>query len=700
MEYNFKTLAEVTFPKFFSKDQVFNFAKPGEKRVPGNYWEELLKLCYEYPESKSLYVEYRHVENYDLDLAKYLINNPNTFFSAAKEAIASMSFPTTDLPDIEVRITSMPDAWQIPISRLRKEHLNKLISVLGVVSKATEIRPVRTKTAFQCLRCGHVTIVEQSEETDALQEPFAGCENDTCGKKGPFKIKEDESEYIDYQILKIQEPLDTLRGRQPEFLYVACSEELAGACKPGDKVVIVGVLQGRPRVKKDGKRTRFLDFILVANSIMKSTRDFENIPISQEEEKQILELSKKPNIDKIIYNSIAPSIFGMENVKQGVALQLFSGTGRRLNDGTWQRGDIHILLVGDPGIAKSQILKFVADFAPRAIMVSGQSASGAGLTGAAVHDDFDGRWAIEAGALTMVSGSEDFEGGICCVDEVDKMKENDRSMIHGALEQQCVDIAKAGVFAHLPTQCAFLGAANPKYGRYDQYESIATQFNLGDALLSRMDLLYVIRDVPDQAFDEKLALYVLDERTDGNGPGLIDLELLRKYIAYAKTHCFPVMTPEARDYIAKFYVSTRNAGSKVKDSVPVTVRALHAARRLATAHARMRLSSTVDLKDAVAACKLLIDNLSQVGIDPDTGALDATVLEAGTSGSQRSNIKKIKEIIERLSKADIVHQEAKLDRVIEMSLEAGIKDPEGLIKKMKQKGDIISPTQSTLKLVK
>lgn len=697
MEYDFKTLVETTLPKFFSKDSVFNFAKAGEKREPGTYWDELLKLCNDYPDTKSLYVAFKHVERFDMNLARYLRNNPNTFLKAAKEAIASMSFPIIDLPDVEVRITGLPDIYQTPISRLRKGHLNKLVSVLCVVSKATEIRPARTKTAFQCLRCAHVTIVEQSEETDLLQEPFAGCENETCEKKGPFKIREEESEYVDYQLLKIQEPLDTLRGRQPEYLYVACSEEVAGACGPGEKVIITGVLQGRPRIKKDGK-TKFLDFILVANSIVKSTRDFENIPISPEEEKQILELSKLPNIDKLIYNSIAPSIFGHENVKQGIALQLFSGIRRHLKDGTWQRGDIHILLIGDPGIAKSQILKFVAIFAPRATMVSGQSASGAGLTGAAVHDDFDGKWAIEAGALTMVSGSDTFEGGICCVDEVDKMRDTDRSMIHGALEQQCVDVAKAGTFAHLPTQCAFLGAANPKYGRYDPYEAIAPQFNLEAPLLTRMDLLYVMRDSANQEFDEKLAYYVLEEQ--GGEEGIIDLELLRKYIAYAKTHCFPEMTPKAIEYISKFYVMTRTAGDKARDSVSITVRFLHAARRLAISRARMRLSDTVDLDDAVAACKLLLDNLSDVGIDPDTGVLDAAIIECGTSGSQRANMKKLKEIIEKLSKAYVGKHSATLATVLEMAKDAGIKDPEGLIKKMKQRGDLMSPTSGSLKVVK
>ncbi|MDM7918260.1 MAG: minichromosome maintenance protein MCM, partial [Methanosarcina sp.] len=338
--------------------------------------------------------------------------------------------------------------------------------------------------------------------------------------------------------LKIQEPLEKLRGRQPEFLYVSCSEDLAGLRKPGEKVIITGILKSRIKVKKEGK-TKFLDFLFIANSIQLSDKDYENIEITTKDEEDIKELSKKPDIKNIIISSVAPSIYGHENIKEGIALQLFSGNSIDLPDGTHKRGDIHSLMVGDPGVAKSLLLKFVASFAPRAIQVSGRSASAAGLTGAAVHDDFDGKWAIKAGALTMAG-----DGGVCCVDEMDKMSEKDRASLHDALEQQYINIAKAGVFAKLPTKCSLLGAANPKYGRYDKYEGIAELFNLGAALLSRIDLLYVMRDTPSVDTDTRLAWHVLDEEYECDE--IIDLELLRKYIAYSKTHCSPKMSAEAK----------------------------------------------------------------------------------------------------------------------------------------------------------
>jgi len=695
MGFDFKGLVEYILPTFF-KEYKFNEGTTSNPE-PFSYWDEILILAGEYPDRRSLEVQYKHIEFFDRELAQYVLDNPEDFLKACRETLFRMPLPVDKELDVETRIVGLPDIYTVPISKLRKNHLGKLISIVCTVTKITESRPRYKKAAFVCLRCGHVNVVPQPDETDILQEPVAGCENTTCGKRGPYKISKNQSELIDIQYLKVQEPIENLHGRQPEFLYVVCTEDLAGICQPGEKLVITGILQGRHRVKKEGK-TQIIDPVLIANSIVSSKKDFETISISSEEEKKILEISQRKDIFDIISQSIAPSVYGHEKIKQGVALQLFSGIRKDNEDGTFTRGDVHILLIGDPGVAKSQLLKFVSTFAPRGLMVSGRSASGSGLTGAAVFDDFTKRWSIEGGAFSMVSGSDTIEGGICAVDEMDKMGEKDRATIHGALEQQYVDIAKAGIVAHMPTRLALLGAANPKYGRYDPYEPIASQFNLGDALLSRMDLIFVVRDVPDQEFDRMLAYHVLEQGW-GKKETLFDLELLRKYIAYAKTHCYPKMTKRAIDYIVNFYVTTRNASEKAKDAPPVTVRQLQAAERLAIAHARLRLSNEVTVTDARVACDLLLHNLHEVGIDPDTKELDASVLESGTSLSQRQKISALKEIIDRLSKADLVYQAANRDLVLEKAREAGIQNPEDLIKKMKQRGDIFTPTPLTLKLV-
>lgn len=680
--------------KFFDMHQFF-YAGNSKDRQAFTYYDDLLELNYIYPDEKSIYVKFKHLEDFNRELAEFARTNPIQFFKFAKEGIGNMSFPGPDMIDIDMRITNIPEIYHIPINKLRKPHLNKLISIVCVIAKATPVRPARRVAAFECLRCGHVEMVQQSEESDDLIEPWI-CENDTCGKKGPWKLLDNQCVYVDTQLLKVQEALDGLGGRQPEFMHVMCLEDIAGTVKPGDKVVITGVLQGRTKIKREGK-TKYLDLLLIANSISKSNKDFENIAISLQEEHEIIRLSMLPDIDELIYKSIAPSIFGQELVKAGIALQLFGGLRLEHDDGTAQRGDTHVLLIGDPGVAKSQFLIYVSKFAPRAIMVSGQSATGAGLTGAAVHDDFDGRWGIEAGALSIVSGSDDYEGGVCCVDEFDKMNEKDRNSIHGALEQQAVDVAKAGAFAHLATRCALLAAANPVDGRFNRYDSIAKQFNLNDALLSRFDMIFIIIDEVNQVFDEKLAMHLLG--AIGETEDIIEPEFLRKYIAYAKINFKPVINEEARRYIAKFYVETRSAGGNNKDSIPITARTILAARRLATAHARMRLSNVVQIVDARAACDIIIKNLRNVGIDPDTGQLDSSIIEAGTSSSQREKILHVKEIIRALSKRNLVGQDANIeDILIECGIK-GISGPEVIIKKLLERNSIIRTGPDTYKIV-
>lgn len=682
---------EARFKEFFKPVRVHNRNRTHLEVDSFSYWDELLKLSECYPANKSLYIEYRHVNLFDKELAEELIHNPTEWLKEAKTTIADIEMPNNiHLEDIEVRVVGLPEHREIPISKLRNTHLEKFIAIRCTISKASEVRPAYELVAFECLRCGYITRVKQSKDSDIMAEPFAGCENDTCGKKGPFKISESESRTYNHQYLKIQEPLENLRGRQPQFLHVSCADDLAGVRFPGEKVIITGVLKGRVKIKKEGK-TKFLEFLFIANSIKLSDKDYDNIEITSKDEENIKELSQREDIKTIIVKSIAPSIYGLENIKEGIALQLFSGNGVDLPDGTHKRGDIHVMMVGDPGVAKSQFLKFVAGFAPRAIQVSGRSASAAGLAGAAVFDEFDGRWSIEAGALTMAG-----EGGVCCVDEMDKMSEKDRGSMHDALEQQYVNVAKAGVFARLPTRCALLGAANPKYGRYDEYEGIASQFNLGDALLSRMDLLYVIRDKPNPQKDNTLAWHVLDD--DYDTAEIIDLELLRKYIAYSKTHCFPKLSYEAKEYLVNFFTETRKAADTVKNSVPITVRSLEAAKRLSIANAKLRLSDVVEQKDAIAAIKLLLDNLHEVGIDPDTGKLDAAVLY-GASASQREKIKKIKEIIDDLCKRDLNTKVARLED-IELECEKyNIVDAIGILEKMKRKGDILSASRTTFRTV-
>jgi replicative DNA helicase Mcm len=320
-----------------------------------------------------------------------------------------------------------------------------------------------------------------------------------------------------------------------------------------------------------------------------------------------------------------------------------------LPDGTTVRGDIHILLIGDPGTAKSQILKYVAGVAPKSIYASGTSATGAGLTAAAVKDDFSGgQWSLEAGALVLA------DMGIACIDELDKMNDNDRNKLHTAMEQQEIPIAKAGINTSLPARTSMLAAANPKFGRFDLFADggIAGQINLPPTLMSRFDLMFAITDVVNLRIDREKAHHVLKARqcpdTYEKIKPIFSGDFLRKYIAYTKQNVNPVLTNDAVNYLEDKYVESRDQG-KAEGNITITVRQLESLIRLATASARIRLSKTIDIQDAEKAVNIYKEYIRRVGIDPETGKIDIDTIETGVTHSQHERMNIILDAISRLS---------------------------------------------------
>ena len=346
----------------------------------------------------------------------------------------------------------------------------------------------------------------------------------------------------------------------------------------------------------------------------------------------------------MLTQSIAPSIYGYEKIKESIALQLFGGVRKIREDGVTTRGDIHILLIGDPGAGKSQLLKYVAGLAPKARYVVGKSTSGAGLTATVVKDEFMRGWALEAGALVLANK------GIAMIDELDKMSKEDRSAMHEVMEQQTVTISKANVQATLNAQTTILGAANPKFGRFDPYTSVPEQIDLPDSLISRFDLMFIIRDVPNKESDTRLVKHILKlhENPESQVPP-ISADLLRKFIAYAKINIKPVLTEAAQKEIEKFYVSLRNQHSGDEQSaVPIGARQLEAIIRLSEASAKVRLGDKVLKKDAKKAIGLLMEYMMAVGIDPETGQLDMDRRESGTTTSQRNKIRLLLKVISEM----------------------------------------------------
>ncbi|WP_254823244.1 LAGLIDADG family homing endonuclease [Haloglomus halophilum] len=365
----------------------------------------------------------------------------------------------------------------------------------------------------------------------------------------------------------------------------------------------------------------------------------------------------------------------------------------------------------------SQLLQYVKNIAPRSVYTSGKGSSAAGLTATAVRDDFGegDQWSLEAGALVLA------DKGIAAIDELDKMDAGDRSAMHEALEQQSISVAKAGINATLKSRCSLLGAANPKYGRFDEYESISEQIDLEPALISRFDLIFTITDKPDEEEDRKLARHIIDTNYAGelhthrqNVPTAnvseeevatatedvepaIDAHLLRKYVAHAKRSCYPTMTDEARSAIEEFYVDLRSHGEGEDAPVPVTARKLEALVRLAEASARVRLSDTVEQQDADRVIDIVRKSLEDVGMDPETNEFDADMIEAGHSKSQRDRIKGLKAIIQELE--DEYEEGAPYDEVLEMAVENGTDrdKAEHEIEKLKQRGEVYEPSQGHLR---
>jgi replicative DNA helicase Mcm len=640
----------------------------------GRYYEkQILKLASDYPEVTSIDVDYQMLQNFDIALTDALLEGPVPILRAAHEALLEYDLPIECKLEADVRIVNVSD--KIKIRDLRSTHVGKLVSMEGIVRKATEVRPKLTAAAFECLNCGHVTTVEQDEAR--LKEPTE-CTHRVCRKRGPFKLSFTHSKFVDAQKIRLQEFPEGLKGgEQPQTLDVNVEGSLSGKVFPGDRVAITGLLRVAQRQYQNVKNTTF-DLFLDANSIEVEDKAFLEIEILQEDEAKIVELAKKADIKQTIVSSFAPSIFGYESVKEAIALQLFSGVPKSLPDGSHVRGDIHILLVGDPGIAKSQLLRYVIQLAPRGIYTSGKSSTSAGLTATAIKDEFgDGRWTLEAGALVLA------DQGIAAVDEMDKMRAEDRSSLHEAMEQQTISVAKAGIVATLQSHCALLGAANPRYGRFDPYESIAEQINMQPTLLSRFDLIFVLTDVPNEGRDTDIAKHILASHFAGElaasgSPDqevhaasyplspTIEVELLRKFIAYAK-RINPVLSEDAKQQFIDYYVGLRKQGGE-GSPIPITARQLEALVRLGEASARMRLSRRVTLDDAKRVIQIVEACLKEVGVDPETGRRDFDVIAVGRSKSQQERIKSIRDIIRELEREA---GSAPLDKIIERASRLG-----------------------------
>ncbi|CAK7893230.1 DNA replication licensing factor Mcm2p [[Candida] anglica] len=603
--------------------------------------------------SESLEVSYQHLAESKAILALFLATSPEEvlkiFDIVAMEA-TELHYPNYSQihQEIHVRITHFPNL--LNLRDLRENNLNSLVKVSGVVTRRTGVFPQLKYIKFDCLKCG--VVLGPFMQDSNIEVRISFCTN--CRSKGPFKLNSEKTLYRNYQRITLQEAPGTVPpGRLPRHREVILLADLVDVAKPGEEVEVTAVYKNNYDGQLNAKNG-FPVFatVLEANSINRreggsGSGSGVNSLWTEEDEREFRKLSRQPGIIDKIISSMAPSIYGHKDIKTALACSLFGGVSKDVNGKHSIRGDINVLLLGDPGTAKSQILKYAEKTANRAVFATGQGASAVGLTASVRKDPITREWTLEGGALVLA------DKGTCLIDEFDKMNDQDRTSIHEAMEQQSISISKAGIVTTLRARCAIIAAANPNGGRYNSTLPFAQNVDLTEPILSRFDILCVVRDLVDPEVDERLASFVVDSHMRSHPSNAEELEddtndmdinqgedenisgekskqtrtqkinqlnkekeneispiaqdLLSKYINYARLKVQPRLHQMDNEKVERLYADLRRESIST-GSFPITVRHLESIIRTAESFAKMRLSDFVSTDDLNRAIKVSIDS--------------------------------------------------------------------------------------------
>ena len=637
---------------------------------------------------KSVMVRFSDLDKYDYELADELVHNSEQVLKSFEDVINNLGLGESGM---RVRFREVPRSIFVKIKDLRSDNLSRLSNVEGIIRQASEVRPEVSKAVWECAKCqAEIPMFQTGMELKKPQE----CTEFTCSNRKDFLMK--SKEFGDVQRIVIEENPDNLEGsEQPSRLSIILRNDLVDPTfmknlMPGNVINVSGILKEMPLKSGDGGKK--YDIFMEANNLEPLYQEFRDVEINPEDENAISEIASGDPW-KLVVGSIAPSIYGHDKIKEAIALQMCGGVRKKRPDETWSRGDIHVLLVGDPGAGKSQILKYVSSIAPKSRYVAGKGASAVGLTATVVKDEFLKGWTLEAGAIVLANG------GIVCIDEMDKISRDDVFALHEAMEQQSITVAKANIFATLKSQTSVLSAANPKFGRFDLATPLAEQISMPETILSRFDLIFPVKDIPNPDADERLADHILAlQKTPEKAEPLIESQILRKYIAFAKRNVNPKLSDEALKSIKDFFVGLRK---KYADgtSVPISPRQLEALVRMAEASARMRLSPVATKEDAMRAVDLMKYALYQLAYDTETGKLDIDRVETATPASKRSRIMQVLEIVRQLEGEH--GKEIPRGKILEEAenRKIAIDEVEKILDDLRAKGYIIEPKKGFVERV-
>ncbi|KAL9617632.1 MAG: hypothetical protein Q9160_007598 [Pyrenula sp. 1 TL-2023] len=556
-------------------------------------------------------VDIAHIISFSEELAQRLTSEPSDiiplFEYALKQCTQRIVYPhqkDVELPQHQLLLHSSVE--HVSIRDLDATNVSHLVRIPGIVIGASTMSSKATSLAMQCRNCGHhysmsvdggfsgVTLPRKCmREKEAGEEAGDPCPLD------PYFVVHERCQFIDQQVIKLQEAPDQVPvGELPRHILVSADRYLTSRVVPGTRCTVMGVFsiyQGKGG-KKDAAvaiRNPYLRAVGIRSDVDHTSKGL--AVFSEEEEQEFLELSRRPDLYDAFCESIAPSIYGNRDIKKAIVCLLMGGSKKMLPDGMKLRGDINVLLLGDPGTAKSQLLKFVERASPIAIYTSGKGSSAAGLTASVQRDTVSREFYLEGGAMVLA------DGGVVCIDEFDKMRDEDRVAIHEAMEQQTISIAKAGITTILNARTSVLAAANPIFGRYDDLKSPGENIDFQTTILSRFDMIFIVRDDHDRNRDETIAKHVMGIHMGGQGveeqvQAEVPVEKMKRYISYCKSRCAPRLSPEAAEKLSSHFVSIRrqvhqaekNANSR--SSIPITVRQLEAIVRITESLAKLSLS--------------------------------------------------------------------------------------------------------------